>query len=211
MLGIQSSDERDGAEDLLFETNQGTNRARYHAAVESAAAVLWVFGAGGGLGGPAGGVYERLARRLLPDTASLQLDYRHPGHLVSCVADVLLGIEYLKLRGHNRVILVGHSFGGAVVLNATLASMDVIAAAALSSQAYGAGDVARISPRPLLFAYGEEDEVLPFTCSVTLFQRAREPKILKLYPGCRHGLDDCREQLDHDLQEWLSKVLASGA
>ena len=78
-------------EDLTFETSLGSNRARYHAASVSAPAVLWVFGAGGGLGGPAGGIYERLAGRLVPGTASLQLDYRRPGNLVSCVGDVLLG------------------------------------------------------------------------------------------------------------------------
>jgi fermentation-respiration switch protein FrsA (DUF1100 family) len=208
LLSVRSSGNRDGAEDLTFETNQGTNRARYHAAPGSASAVLWVFGAGGGLGGPAGGVYERLARRLTPNAASLQLDYRHPGRLASCVSDLLLGIEYLKSQGHSRVALVGHSFGGAVVINTALASTDVIAVAALSPQSYGVGDVAQVSPRPILFVHGEEDEVLPFTCSVTLFRQAQDPKALKLYPGCRHGLDHCREQLDQDLQDWLAHVLA---
>lgn len=209
LLGIRSSGNHDGAEDLTLETTQGANRARYHAGVKDATAALWIFGAGGGLGGPAGGIYERMARRLAPETASLQLDYRCPGKLDSCVLDVLLGIEYLKSRGHGRVILVGHSFGGAVAINAAVVSTGVIAVAALSSQTYGAANVARISPRPILFAHGEEDEVLPYTCSVTLFTNAREPKVLKLYPGCRHGLDDCSEQLDRDLQSWLAHVLAS--
>ncbi len=207
LLGAQTAGNRDGAEDLTFETSQGTIRGRFHTAEENGPAVLWVFGAGGGLGGPAGGIYERLARSLAPGVASLQLDYRRPRNLVSCVADVLMGIDYLKSRGHRAVVLVGHSFGGAVVLNATLASPDVIAVAALSPQTYGVGDVAQISPRPILFAHGEADEVLPFTCSLTLSQKAREPKTLKLYKDCRHGLDSCREQLDRDLETWLCRVL----
>ncbi len=207
-LGVRSSGDRGGGEDLTFETNQGANRARYHSAVSSARSVLWVFGAGGGLGGPAGGIYERLARFLSPDTASLQLDYRHPGNLASCVLDVLQGIEYLKSKGHHRVVLVGHSFGGAVVINAAIDSPDAFAVAALSSQTHGVGDVGCISPRPILFAHGEADEVLPALCSTTLFQRAREPKLPKLYPGCGHGLDDCREQLDLDLLAWFAHVLA---
>ena len=209
LLGVRTSETRDGAEDLIFETSLGPNRARYHAAPASAPAILWVFGAGGGLGGPAGGLYERLASRFVPQIASLQLDYRHPGDLASCVRDVLLGIEYLNSRGNWRVVLVGHSFGGAVVLNAAIACSQVIAVAALSSQTFGAGDVAQISPRPILFAHGEDDEILPASCSRTLFSQAREPKTLKLYPGCRHGLDDCREQLDDDLEEWLANVLRS--
>jgi alpha-beta hydrolase superfamily lysophospholipase len=149
---------------------------------------------------------------LAPDrAASLELDYRRPGHLASCILDIRLGIEYLKTKGHNRVVLVGHSFGGAVVINAAISDDNVIAVAALSSQTYGVDDVSRISPRPIFLAHGEDDEILPFTCSTTLFHAARHPKTLKLYPGCRHGLDQCREALDRDLQNWLELVLTDGA
>jgi pimeloyl-ACP methyl ester carboxylesterase len=204
---IESLGVTGGVEELIFNLGDSGNRARFHIAPESVPAVLWVFGAGGGLGGPAGGLYERLAYRLVPRAASLELDYTHPGHLESCVADVERGIEYLNSRGHNRVILVGHSFGGAVVINAGIRNANVIAVAALSSQVHGADGIARLSPRPLFLAHGQADEVLPFACSTTLFQQAREPKTLKLYPGCRHGLDDCREQLDRDLLDWLTAIL----
>lgn len=212
LLQVETTGERDGAEDLRFHTSDGENRARFHEATGATAAVLWVFGAGGGLGGPAGGIYERLAHSLAPDiAASLQVDYRRPGDMLSCVVDVLVGIEYLKARGYARIILVGHSFGGAVVINGALHSKDVIAVAALSPQTYGVGDVARVSPRPVLFAHGDDDEILPSTCSLTLYTAAREPKTLKLYAGCRHGLDDCREQLDRDLQDWLIAALRPGS
>ncbi|MBV9085361.1 MAG: dienelactone hydrolase family protein [Acidobacteriaceae bacterium] len=192
LLATRSAGITEGAEDLTFETSEGPLGARYHSAAAPTPALLWVFGAGGGLGGPAGGMYERLARRLVPSAASLQLDYRRPGDLPSCVSDVLLGIEYLGSRGNARVVLVGHSFGGAVVINAAIATQKAIGVAALSSQTAGVGDVTRISPRPILFAHGEDDEVLPVRCSLALFRQARHPKTLKLYPGCRHGLDDCR-------------------
>jgi hypothetical protein len=39
---------------------------------------------------------------------------------------------------------------------------------------------------------------------------AMEPKELVLYQGCRHGLDDCREELDRDLTEWLRKATETG-
>jgi hypothetical protein len=35
-----------------------------------------------------------------------------------------------------------------------------------------------------------------------VFERAHEPKKLLLYP-CRHGLDECRDEIDRDLAEWL--------
>ena len=106
-------------------------------------------------------------------------------------------------------MLVGHSFGGAVVIAAAVtADGPVVAVAALSSQTSGAlGAVGALSPRPLLLVHGTADEVLPDACSRELYARAGEPKRLILYPGCRHGLDECRERLDRDLLGWLRGVL----
>ena len=208
VLGVTSEGERDGAEDLAFETNDGVIRARHHAGDEDSPAILWVFGAGGGFGGPAGGVYERLAKRLTPQFfASLQVDYRYPGDMQACTLDVLAGIECLATVGHTRVILVGHSFGGAVVINAAAVSDKVIGVAAMSSQLIGTDRVADIAPRPLLLVHGAADEVLPDSCSRTLKERAVGPVEMKIYPKCGHGLDDCREQLDRDLTDWLMQFV----
>ena len=195
--------------DLKLDTSAGEIRARYHRAA-TGYAVLWVFGSGGGLGGPAGGLYERLGSCIAAEglAASFQLDYRKPAHLPACVQDVLLGVEYLNSIGHDRIILVGHSFGGAVVISAGVRSTNVIGVAALSSQTVGAGEVGDLSPKPLFVAHGEDDEILPWSCSAAIFHNAGEPKTLKLYPNCRHGLDGCREELDRDLMDWLKTVWA---
>jgi pimeloyl-ACP methyl ester carboxylesterase len=198
----------DEATDLVkLVTSQGTLLGRLHPA-EGDVAILWVFGSGGGLGGPAGGLYTRLAEQLRPQgIASLELDYRRPGELMGCVLDVLVGIAWLESLGHSRIVLVGHSFGGAVVVNAGAMSPAVVAVAALSSQTNGTEAVDQLGPRPKLFLHGESDEILPPTCSQDLHARAEEPKELILYPGCRHGLDQCREALDRDLLRWLDGAL----
>lgn len=200
----------EGTERVLLHTSAGTITCRFHDAPGGDTAVLWVFGAGGGLGGPAGGVYFRLGRQLVAEgVASLELDYRRPRDLPGCVADVLLGIEYLATRGRSRVVLVGHSFGGAVVITAGATSEAVIAVAALSSQRSGTDAAGHISPRPLLVIHGSADEILPDACSRDIYSRAREPKRLILYPGCMHGLDQCRDELDRDLLSWLREVVAT--
>ncbi|MBV8901565.1 MAG: alpha/beta hydrolase [Verrucomicrobia bacterium] len=201
--------EHDGTEDLRLTTDAGSITCRLHPAPGDGA-VLWVFGAGGGLGGPAGGLYTRLGGRLRAEgIASLELAYRHPGRLGECVADVLFGLTWLGAQGKRRAVLVGHSFGGAVVITAGVAAARMVAAvAALSSQTSGAlGTVGALSPRPLLLVHGTADEVLPEACSRALYVGAGEPKQLILYPGCRHGLDECRERLDRDLMAWLRRVL----
>jgi esterase/lipase len=207
LQGVERREEAEGQERLRLLTSDGIMDARLQHAAEGEVAVLWLFGVGGGLNGPAGGLYTRIGRQLRPHgILSLELAYRHPGQLEHCVQDVLLGIRWLAGEGRRRVILVGHSFGGAVVIAAGATSKAVIAVAALSSQTRGTEAAYLLSPRPLLLIHGTTDEVLPDICSRDIHQRAREPKELILYPGCGHGLDECRDALDRDLLAWLTKV-----
>jgi hypothetical protein len=81
--------------------------------------VIWVGGARGGFGRPGHGAYVRLAEVLRQDRiSSLRLSYRHPNVLPECALDVMAGIAYLTFCGVQPVVLVGHSFGGAVVITA---------------------------------------------------------------------------------------------
>ena len=212
LSGVERRDEAEGLERLRLLTDAGAVECRWHPAPAGGAAVLWVFGAGGGLGGPAGGLYTRLGQRLRSrGIASLELAYRRPGRLGDCVQDVLLGLAWLAGEGRRRVVLVGHSFGGAVVITAGAAAGEaVIAVAALSSQRRGTEAAASLSPRPLMVMHGTDDENLPDACSRDIYERARQPKELVLYPGCRHGLDECRDKLDRDLAGWLERVVAGG-
>jgi pimeloyl-ACP methyl ester carboxylesterase len=119
-----------------------------------------------------------------------------------------MGIGCLEAMGRKRVALVGHSFGGAVVINAGAQAPNIAGIAALSTQAAGADAVATLGEKPVLFMHGEADEVLPDRCSRDLY--ARTPgakKKLLLYPGCRHGLDDCRDEIDRDLLAWMREIL----
>ncbi|TNC74186.1 alpha/beta hydrolase [Rubellimicrobium roseum] len=207
LLDVVTHPEDETSDLVKLVTAQGSLVGRLHPA-DGDAAILWVFGSGGGLGGPAGRVYTRLAGLLQPrGVASLELDYRRPGELGACVQDALLGIAWLETLGKTRTVLVGHSFGGAVVIGAGAVSPTVVAVAALSSQTAGTGAVDALSPRPLLLVHGTADEILPPSCSEDIHARASGPKELILYPGCRHGLDQCREALDRDLLLWLEGVL----
>jgi dienelactone hydrolase len=197
------------AEVIDVPTSKGMLACRYHPAADGDVAVLWVFGAGGGWGGPAGGLYPRLAAQSLDDgVSSVEVAYRRPGHMRDCVYDVLAAMDWLQGQGRRRTVLVGHSFGGAVVLNAAAESDGVIAVASLSPQSYDANGVIHLRGRPVIFIHGAGDEVLPDRCSRDLYRTASEPKQLVIYPGCRHGLDQCREELDRDLLAWLRSVVA---
>lgn len=208
LLAVEEEPASDGGEEVVrLRTDDGTVDCRFHPAPAGEAAVIWVGGAGGGLFGPAGGMYPRLAESLVADgIASLRLHYRYPNDLFPCVLDTLLGVAWLGTRGRGRVALVGHSFGGAVVITAGVESPEVVGVAALSSQTYGTRTVAQLSPKPLLLIHGSDDEVLPDLCSRDIYKRARDPKEMRIY-ACRHGLDECREEVDRYLLDWLRRVL----
>ncbi|MBI4233419.1 MAG: alpha/beta fold hydrolase [Chloroflexi bacterium] len=175
---------------------------------DSSAGVVWVWGARGGFEGPAGGIYGVLAEELLAEgITSLRLDYRDPRALHESVLDTLAGVSFLKGIGCGRVALVGHSFGGAVVIAAAPFSPVVVAVAALSSQTYGATNAADVSPRPLLLVHGADDTHLAPQCSEMIHQWAKEPKELVILPGAGHSLRQCQAQVHDLLKRWLAEKL----
>jgi len=193
---------------LLFRTSRGDIPAILHQAPEARLGVVWVCGARGGFGGPAQGLYARLAETFRSKgITSLRLDYRQPNVFPECVLDLLAGITYFSTTGYNPVVLVGHSFGGAVVIAAGAASPHVKGVVSLSPQTYGANMAGLLSPRHLLVVHGKEDTRLPYSCGVQIHEWAKEPKKLVLYEGAEHRLDECREQLETMLEEWIPATL----
>jgi dienelactone hydrolase len=166
--------------------------------------VVWVGGSGGGLDGPARGLYPAACRRLQEQgVAGLRLHYRLPNHLHDCVLDTLLGVEFLAQEGCEKIALVGHSFGGAVVISAGAMSEKVRAVVPMSTQTYGTSLAPEVAPRAMLLVHGTNDTILPDACSRQVYGMAREPKELVLYDGAGHGLDECREELLDLLVRWI--------
>jgi putative redox protein len=46
----------------------------------------------------------------------------------------------------------------------------------------------KISPRPLLLVHGDADELIPLEHAHRLYQKAKEPKELKIIPGAKHKM-----------------------
>ena len=204
---------RDGARgELILETNHGDIHCRFHPALPGHVGVVWAFGVRGGFEGPVNGLYPRLAEQLSEmRIASLEIAYRCPGRLIDSALDVLVGVAFLESIGRKSVILVGHSFGGAVAVTAGVNCDSVIGVAALSSQTAGAVCIHRLAPKPVLLVHGADDDVLPVDCVHRLYERAREPKQVIVYEGAGHALNECREALEQDLLTWVRAVAAAAA
>ncbi|MDA0264014.1 MAG: alpha/beta fold hydrolase [Chloroflexi bacterium] len=200
----------DAGEGLNFRTSRGNFNGILHRAPDADQAVIWVCGARGGFGGPGPGSYARLSERFVGDgITSLRLDYRFANDVFECALDLLAGVEYLKSAGHKPVVVVGHSFGGAVVIAAGANSNHIKGVVALSPQTFGANMAGQVTPRKLLVVHGRADTRLPFSCGQQIYDWAQEPKELVLYEGAEHRLEECRDDLEVLLGTWIPETLAT--
>jgi len=193
---------------LKFHTNRGEYSGIIHRAENSARAAIFVCGARGGFTGPGPESYARVSLKLAEaGITSLRLDYRFPNDLLECVLDLMTGANYLRDNGYGPVVVVGHSFGGAVVIAAGATSPHIKGVVSLSPQTYGAGMAGQLAPRKLLVAHGKADTRLPFSCALQIYDWARDPKELVLFEGAEHRLEECREELETLLASWIPETL----
>jgi len=186
---------------FLLKTSAGIIRCFHHSGPEEGGTVVWV---GAAPYEPAGGLYTALSQELAREgISSLRLHCRAAPLLEPCILDTVTAAAFLVRKKAQPVVLVGHSFAGAVVIDAAALRQEVAAVAALSSQVYGADLVGKVAPRPLLLVHGQADQILPFGCSEALYAWAGAPRELVLYPGAGHGLGECRSELKELLKGWL--------
>jgi alpha/beta superfamily hydrolase len=200
--------EPDGNLRVLVTTSRGEIRSVLHPCPNQPVAAIYVGGARGGFEGPADDIYGRLANRLRPQVTGLRLHYRHPGEFEECVLDVLAGVSLLQGFGASGgIALVGHSFGGAVVIKAGELSDAVAGVAALSPQLHGTRTVEHLA-KPLLLVHGMKDTVLAHASSEDIHARALEPKRLVLYAESDHSLRQNAADLEELLASWIPGVVA---
>ena len=201
--------------EVAIPSELGPIAAMWHPATdgESRGAVLCVGGFDGGFDGPAEGIYADLAEALpLRGIGVLRLDFRvktSPGPIDDGTLDILAGIGWLVERGIGRVALIGHSYGGAIVIRAAYRSDAVAGVCALSTQTMGIdpNEVRSLAPRPLLLIHGGADWRLPPRLSEWVYSLAGEGRELQILDGATHSLRQRRDDLWVLLLDWLDRVL----
>jgi alpha/beta superfamily hydrolase len=196
-------------EDVLLHTTRGEISTLLYQAPNSESAVLW---AGSwrveGQGQRSSPIARAVAQDLVRDgIASLLLRYRQNAQLGACIQDTQAGVSFLEGLGFKRIVLVGHSFSGAVVISVAPLSRAIVAVVALASQTIGANSVAHIHPRPLLLVHGTNDQRLNCYCSEQIYSWARRPKELVILEGASHGLWERKDDLLPLLHHWLTDKL----
>jgi pimeloyl-ACP methyl ester carboxylesterase len=188
---------------VRLETTRGTIDGILQPVEGGTGAIVCVGGAMGGLDGPADRLYARLRELLAPAQVSvLRVEYRHPNNFEECVLDTLAGCSFLKGIGAAGVVLVGHSFGAAVVIKAAELAPFVQGVVSMSTQLYGTYEVEQMG-KPLLLVHGTADTILSHEASEDVFRRAPDPKHIVLYSDTGHSLIQAKSEIDALLAAWI--------
>lgn len=171
------------------------------------AAIIACGGAMGGLLGPAEGLYQVLgetwSRRGVP---VIRVSYRRPNDLDSCCLDVAATVQMARESGARNVVVMGHSFGGAVAVRVGVALDEVAGVVAYATQSAGCEIAPGLRGRPLLLFHGDADEILPAQCSEVVAAMAGNGEVV-ICPGDGHLLARSGPTIVERLDAWIPAVL----
>lgn len=212
ITGILGSEpDETGTMSLRIQTTRGEIGALFTPVEGGSGAVIFVSGAMGGLDGPADAIFSRIPSALAERSiSSLRIDYREPNNLEECVLDVLAATSFLKGIGASHVVLVGHSFGAAVVISAAELSPIVRGVVAMSTQLHGTRRVEHVEA-PILLVHGAADNVLSHEASEDVFRRAAATTRIVLYAETGHSLTQAKDEIWELLATWIPDRLEGKA
>lgn len=196
-------------EEGMLPTKHGAATYRWYAAPGSTRAAIWVGGVGGGWDTPAQGLYPKLCEKLTQEgIASMRIRFRNARNFAESVIDVRAAVDFCGDRDIDTIALIGHSFGGAVVIAAAAAEPSVRTVITIATQTRGAESVADLSPAcSILLIHGLEDNVLPWRSSEHVHTMAEEPKHIAYVVGAGHMLDESATEVEVLVRDWLVKEL----
>jgi pimeloyl-ACP methyl ester carboxylesterase len=184
-------------------TLRGLLTLLWHGPRDTDRVVITVGGGMGSLLGPAGGIYHHLGEDFAADgIATIRVGYRRPNHLPDCVHDVAAAADLAVQGGAKGVVTVGHSFGGAVAIQAAIAFGALAkGVVTLATQSAGCEEAEQLGA-PLLLCHGMRDEILPPQTSEVVQMLAGHGE-LRFFPEAGHLLEEARAELRALLTEWI--------
>lgn len=172
------------------------------------AAIVTCGGAMGGVLGPGHALFHQLgATWSQRGVAVYRVGYRVPNDLDRCAHDVACAVETAIDDGAERVVVMGHSFGGAVAVRVAVVMTDAVAGVVtFATQSAGCEVAGALAGRPLLLFHGDSDELLPVQSSEMVRMIAGHGELVVL-PNDGHALGRSDDAIVECLDDWLPPVL----
>src|SRR5438552_7459950 len=206
VLAIQEVEIAEGLRHVEIYTLEGLLTLFWHGPAAAEHVVLTCGGAMGGLLGPAGGLFHDLGTTLAArGIGTIRVGYRRPNDLQRCTLDVGAAADVANRGGAKRFVIMGHSFGGAVAVNAGAALRRVTrGVVTLSTQSAGCETAGALGDIPLLLLHGERDELLPVEASEAVRTLAGHGEVVVL-PDTGHLLLGVEQALRERLLAWIEE------
>ena len=140
-------------------------------------------------------------RRQVPGQIAVRVD--RTGDVAAAVQLAIGG------AGAERVVLMGHSFGGAVAVRVGVGLHDMVAGVAtFATQSAGCELAAGLQGLPFLLFHGERDEILPVEASEMVRAIAGHGEVVRL-PGDGHLLAKSDHAIWERLESFLPPLLST--
>jgi pimeloyl-ACP methyl ester carboxylesterase len=202
-----------GLAHLEIYTLHGLLSVLWHGPRDARDVVITCGGGMGGLLGPADGLYHALGYELADahGIATMRVGYRKPNDLSRCVHDVAAAADLASRSGARGFVVIGHSFGGAVAIQAGIVlGAHCRGVVTLSTQSAGCEHASELRDTPLLLLHGTDDEILPPETSTVVQMLAGHGEVV-LLSGAGHLLTQAATELRERLSAWIPEHFVGAA
>jgi dienelactone hydrolase len=124
----------------------------------------------------------------------------------SCCVDAAAAVQLLIGSGVDRVVLMGHSFGGAVAIRVAVGLSEMVAGVVtFATQSAGCEIAGGLQGKPLLMFHGDSDSILPAEASEMVRTIAGYGD-LRIMQGDDHLLTNSHDHMFEEVLKWLKNI-----
>ena len=185
-------------------TMEGLLQIMWHGDPEATDVVLMCGGAMGGMLGPGRSLYLELGLELAAEgRAAMAIGYRKPGDLTRSLLDTCAAADLALRNGAARFAILGHSFGGAVAIQAASTfAAHTAGVITYATQSAGCEEASRIGDTPLLLLHGERDSILGPENSLMVQTLAGTGEV-RMFPDTDHLMAEAADEIAEITRTWL--------